>query len=77
MNQLTRMRMLAERQDAALPTGRSRERVTMGGREWLIEVEVADTTHPLLRRVELSVSVVEEGDEIGPIDHLSGFLGRY
>lgn len=77
MNQLNRMRMLSERQDAALPTGSSRERVMMSGREWLVEIEVADTTHPLLRRVELSVSVVEEGDEIGPIDHLTGFLGRY
>jgi len=77
MNQLNRMRMLSERQDAALPTGNSRERVMMSGREWLVEIEVADTTYPLLRRVELSVSVVEEGDEIGPIDHLTGFLGRY
>lgn len=77
LNQLTRLRMASERDESAVATGRSRERVVMGGREWMLDVEVIDTTHPLLRRVELAVSLVEEGDEIGPVDHLTGFLGRY
>jgi len=51
--------------------------VLMSGREWMLEVEIIDTTYPWLRRVELSVFVVEEGDEIGPIDHLTGFIGRH
>jgi general secretion pathway protein I len=77
MNQLTRMRMTSERDEAALPTGRSRERVMMGGREWMLEIEIANTSHPLLRRVELSVFAIERGDEVGPIDHLAGFLGSH
>jgi general secretion pathway protein I len=77
MNQLARMRMTSEQDAAALPTGRSRERVMMGGREWMLEVEIEDTSHPLLRRVELDVFAVERGDEVGPIDHLAGFLGTH
>jgi len=76
-NQLNRMRMASERENEPVATGRSRERVLMSGREWMLEVEIIDTTHPWLRRVELSVFVVEEGDEIGPIDHLTGFIGRH
>jgi len=76
-NQLNRLRMASEREEEPVATGRSRDRVLMSGREWMLEVEIIDTTYPWLRRVELSVFVVEEGDEIGPIDHLTGFLGRY
>lgn len=77
MNQLARMRMTSEQDEAALPTGRSRERVVMGGREWMLEIEIANTSQPLLRRVELAVFAVERGNEVGPIDHLAGFLGRH
>ena len=77
MNQLARMRMTSEQDESALPTGRSRERMVMGGREWMLEIEIANTSQPLLRRVELSVFAVERGDEVGPIDHLAGFLGSH
>lgn len=76
-NELMRLRLASERDEAAVPTGRDRERVIMSGREWLLNVEVSETSHPWLRRVELSVSLVQEGDEIGPIDQVTGFLGRY
>jgi len=77
MNQLTRLRIQNEGEEAAVPTGRNRERVFMSGREWLLDVEVIDTAHPWLRRVELSVSLIQDDREIGPIDHVTGFLGRY
>jgi general secretion pathway protein I len=76
-DQLARLRLASEREEDAVATGRTRERVMMSDREWLLEIEVQDTAHPWLRRVELTVSLVEGGDEIGPIDHLTGFLGRY
>lgn len=76
-NQLMRLRLANEQDEAAVPTGRDRERVIMGDREWLLNVEVSETSHPWLRRVELSVSLVQDGDEIGPIDQVTGFLGRY
>jgi len=76
-NGLMRLRLANERDEAAVPTGRDRERVIMSGREWLLNVEGSETSHPWLRRVELSVSLVQEGDEIGPIDQVTGFLGRH
>jgi general secretion pathway protein I len=76
-DQLTRLRIASEREAEAVATGRSRERVMLSAREWVVEVEVSDTAHPWLRRVELSVSLVEDGDEIGPIDHLTGFIGLH
>ncbi len=76
-NHMNRLRLARLNNTEAMPTGRDRERVMMGGREWLVETEVEETTYPLLRRVELRVSLVEEGREVGPVDSLVGFLGRY
>lgn len=76
-NQLARLRVETERDAEAVPTGRSRDRVVMGGREWILAVEVTETAHPWLRRVDVTVSAVEDGREIGPIDQLTGFVGRY
>ena len=49
----------------------------MGDREWRLDVDVADTTHPLLRRVEITVFETTESGEVGPLDHIVAFLGRY
>ena len=76
-NQVNRMRIAQRAQDEALPTGRDRERVLMSGREWLLEIEVSDTTHPWLRRVDLTVSEITEQGEEGPLDQVTAFLGRY
>ena len=76
-NHINRMRIAQRSQDEVLPTGRDRERVLMGGREWVLEIEVADTTHPWLRRVELKVSEVTERGEEGPLDQVTAFLGRF
>lgn len=76
-NHINRLRLARRNTTEPMPTGRDRERVRMGGREWLVETAVEETTYPLLRRVELQVSLVEEGEEIGPVDSLTAFLGRY
>ena len=76
-NHLTRMRIRAGETDAAMPTGRSTERVFMGDREWRIEVTIQDTSHPWLRRVELATFEVVDGRPVGPIDQMIAFLGRY
>ena len=76
-NQVNRLRIEAATTDELLPTGRDRERVLMGSREWLLDIEVLDTTHPWLRRVEVAVSEITERGEIGPIDTVVGFVGRY
>jgi type II secretion system protein I len=76
-NHLNRLRLVRRAPGEAIPTGRDRERVRMGGREWIVETEVLDTDYPLLRRVEVRVLVVEEDREVGPVDSLTAFLGRY
>jgi general secretion pathway protein I len=77
-NHINRLRLSRRGQVNPIPTGSDKERVRMGGREWVVETEVEETTYPLLRRVELRVMVVDEnGREQGPIDSLTAFLGRY
>ncbi len=76
-NHVNRMRIAQRQQQDVLPTGRDRERVMMGGRDWLLAIEVSDTTHPWLRRVDLTVSEVTEQGEEGPLDQVTAFLGRY
>ena len=76
-NHLARLRLERQITTEPLPTGNDRERVFMGGREWRIDREVADTAHPWLRRVEIEVYEVSGNDEIGPLDHVTAFVGRY
>ncbi len=76
-NHLARLRISAAASQEAMPTGRSSERVFMGDREWRIEVEVSDTSHPWLRRVELTTFEVVDDRPQGPIDQMVAFLGRY
>jgi general secretion pathway protein I len=76
-NHLARMRLEARGTREVIPTGRSQERVLMGGREWRLEVEVESTTHPWLRRVEVAAFEMVDDRPIGPIDSLTAFVGRY
>jgi general secretion pathway protein I len=76
-NHLNRMRLSRQNTDEPLPTGRDRERVTMAGREWVVETVVQETSYPLLRRVDLSVLAVTDGREAGPVDSIIAFVGRY
>ncbi|MGD8417302.1 MAG: type II secretion system minor pseudopilin GspI [Pseudomonadales bacterium] len=76
-NYLTRLRISARTTNDVLPTGRSTERVLMGGREWRLEIEVIATTHPWLRRVELATFEMVDDRPVGPIDQMVAFLGRY
>lgn len=76
-NHLNRLRISRVATDEPLPTGDDRERVVMGGREWVVETVVQETSYPLLRRVEVSVLAVENDDEIGPVDTITAFVGRH
>ena len=76
-NHMARLKLTAGASDAVLPTGRSTERVFMGDREWRLEVEVEDTTHPWLRRVEVITFEVVDDRPVGPIDQMTAFVGRY
>ncbi len=76
-NHLNRMRLARRASDEVLPTGRDRERVYMSGREWRLDINTQDTSHPWLRRVEVSVFEVTDDGEVGPLDSVVAFLGRY
>ena len=76
-NHLARVRLSRIGSTDAVATGRESERVRMSGRDWRVEREITETTHPWLRRVEVAVYEVVEGDEIGPLDTTIGFVGRY
>ncbi|MFU8816865.1 MAG: type II secretion system minor pseudopilin GspI, partial [Pseudomonadales bacterium] len=77
-NHVNRMRLATLDAEQELPSGRDRERVVMGGREWEVETEFQDTASPLLRRVEVRVLAIEEdGTQVGPVDTVIAFLGRH
>ncbi len=76
-NHLARLRIAARADNDVLPTGRTQERVFMGDREWRLEVEVEDTSHPWLRRVEVAAFEVIDDRPVGPIDQMVAFVGRY
>jgi general secretion pathway protein I len=75
-NQVNRLRMVVAEEPAPLSTGRSRERLLMAGREWVVETEIQETESPLMRRVEIRVlELSSSGDEVGPLDTVVAFLG--
>ena len=76
-NHLARVRIARIGLTDALPTGRETERVRMSGRTWRVERDIRETTHPWLRRVEIEVFEIADGEDIGPLDTLVGFVGRY
>lgn len=76
-NHLARVRLARIGTVDAVPTGRETDRVRMSGRAWRVEREVRETTHPWLRRVEIEVYEVSDGEDIGPLDRVVGFVGRY
>ena len=76
-NQLARAQLGRVNNLDPVATGRNTERVVMSGRTWRINQEISETTHPWLRRVDIEVFEVVDDDDVGPLDRLVGFIGRY
>ena len=76
-NEITRMRLERLGSTEAIALGTARERVRQGERTWEVVKETKSTSNPWLRRVEVSVFAVEDGREIGPVDTVVAFMGRY
>ena len=79
-NEIERARLLrhvAGDQAVPLASGTTRRRVTLGGREWAVVATVSGTSHPWLRRIDYSVFVVEDGEQFGPVDGITAFIGQY
>jgi hypothetical protein len=49
----------------------------MGNRQWIVEREIKETETPWLHRVEIDVYELQDGEKVGPLDHMIAFLGRY
>ncbi len=49
----------------------------MANRQWLVERKIIETDTPWLHRVEVDVFELQDGDRIGPLEHMTAFIGRY
>ena len=76
-NEITKMRLERLGSTEAIALGTRRERVRQGDRSWEVVKETKSTSNPWLRRIEVSVFAVEDGREIGPVDTVVAFMGRY
>lgn len=74
-NELATLRIKRLNVDSPMPTGKASRQVTMGGRDWIVEVRITDTTHPWLRRADVEVAHAESPDAV--VSTLTGFIGRY
>ena len=61
--------------DTPMPTGTMERQVTMGGREWRVEIKVTDTSNPWLRRADIGWRTPKRLKRRS--NRLTGFVGRY
>lgn len=76
-NEITKLRLEHRVSDEPLRPRSRRDQVSYGDRYWQVVEEIKTTDHPWMHRVEVSVYALVEGREVGPIDTLVGFVGRY
>ena len=76
-NQMNRLRISLRQEARVLPEGKDTSRIFMGKRDWEVRTQISATDHPWMRRVEVDVFELKEGERTGPFDHTVAFLGRY
>ncbi len=74
-NELAALRLARLGVDAPMPTGKNSHQVAMSGRDWIVAVQIQDTTHPWLRRADVAVAHAESPE--ATVSTLTGFIGRY
>ena len=77
LNHLTTIRLEQRGKDTPIRLSSLRERKILGDRVWEVDTEIRQTTHPWVRRVELVVYLIDDGVEVGPVDRITAFIGRY
>ena len=75
-NELAQLRMSRVTTTEPMSTGNDNKEVYMAGRRWSVDIGVDNTAHPFLRRVEVDVALIEDGDE-GAGQSIVAFVGRY
>jgi len=77
-NELQRLYLSRIGNTDPLTTGSRSTRVFLGQRDWVVRTEIKRTDQPLVNRVEFSVFELDaNGEEIGPLEQTTSFLGRY
>lgn len=76
-NQIAKRRLEYRASNEPLRPRTTRDQVSYGDRYWQVVEEISTTDHPWMHRVEVSVYALVEGREVGPVDTLVGFVGRY
>ncbi len=76
-NQVNRLRIEQRKEARTLPEGKDSVRVLMSDRDWEVLTEIKATDSPLIRRVEIEVYELIDGERTGPIDTLYAFMGRH
>jgi general secretion pathway protein I len=77
-NQMTRLRLSQDqRLGQPIAKGRKTARFFMGNRQWLVEQRITETETPWLHRIEIDVFELQDGEKVGPLHHMTAFLGRY
>ncbi|MFP6796604.1 MAG: type II secretion system minor pseudopilin GspI [Pseudomonadales bacterium] len=77
LNHLTKIRLEQRGSDTPIRLSSLRERKILGDRVWEVDTEIRQTTHPWVRQVELVVYLIDDGVEVGPVDRIIAFVGRY
>ncbi|MCY3841554.1 MAG: type II secretion system minor pseudopilin GspI [Gammaproteobacteria bacterium] len=76
-NEIAKLRLEQRLAGEPLRPGSNRDQVSYGDRYWQVVEEIQTTDHPWMNRVEVSVYALVDGREVGPVDTLVGFVGRY
>ena len=76
-NEIAKLRLEHRLAGEPLRPGSNRDQVSYGDRYWQVVEEIQTTDHPWMHRVEVSVYALVDGREVGPVDKLVGFVGRY
>lgn len=57
-------------------TGETTEKISYAGRDWQIEEKIIKTPNPFMRRVEITISILnEEESSAAPVHTVTGFIG--
>lgn len=76
-NEIQHTRLRHRLGTGAPATAETRRRVTFAGFEWTVAVSSRPTDHPLLRRMQFDVFVVDGAGERGPLDSVTAFIGGH
>jgi len=74
-NEMAMLRISRMNTDADIPISTITHQVEMGGREWRVEVKTSETSNPMLRRADITISNADAPTT--PVQKMTGFVGRY